>query len=122
MVRTNCYTFFESLVKEILNLTKETRKNDSIDLLNLNKELIRRCDTACKNFLPTYPQTNIPGTLNPLKRRILPKLLNIDTKFIGQFGVGFYSVFLVADKVEIITRSYSDNEFTPYIPLWVNVS
>lgn len=30
---------------------------------------------------------------------------------IGRFGVGFYSAFLVADKVEILTRSYFDNEF-----------
>lgn len=29
---------------------------------------------------------------------------------IGHFGLGFYSSFMVADKVEIITRSYKDGE------------
>jgi len=31
-----------------------------------------------------------------------------DSGIIGHFGLGFYSAFMVADKVEIITKSYSD--------------
>ncbi len=31
-----------------------------------------------------------------------------DTGVIGHFGLGFYSAFMVADKVEIITKSYKD--------------
>lgn len=30
------------------------------------------------------------------------------TNIIGHFGLGFYSAFMVADKVEIITKSYTD--------------
>lgn len=31
-----------------------------------------------------------------------------DTGIIGHFGLGFYSAFMVADKVEILTKSYKD--------------
>jgi len=33
-----------------------------------------------------------------------------DSNLIGQFGVGFYSVFMVADKVEVTTRKAGDSE------------
>lgn len=38
-----------------------------------------------------------------------------DSGIIGHFGLGFYSAFMVADKVEIITKSYNDEPAAHWI-------
>jgi molecular chaperone HtpG len=40
----------------------------------------------------------------------LSKYKDSAANLIGHFGLGFYSAFMVADKVEIITKSYKDDE------------
>ena len=40
---------------------------------------------------------------------------NNETGVIGHFGLGFYSAFMVADKVEIITKSYKDEPAAHWI-------
>ncbi len=38
------------------------------------------------------------------------ELENTDVGIIGQFGVGFYSAFMVAEKVEVLSRAYGEEE------------
>lgn len=37
-----------------------------------------------------------------------------DASIIGHFGLGFYSAFMVAEKVEVLTQSYQDDAATVY--------
>jgi molecular chaperone HtpG len=52
--------------------------------------------------------TNVGTIANSGTRKFLETLKeskdSSDAEFIGQFGVGFYSAFMVADKVELVTR------------------
>lgn len=45
-------------------------------------------------------------------KEFVQKFKNIEdaSQIIGHFGLGFYSSFMVADKVEILTRSYKEKE------------
>ncbi|MBI1314862.1 molecular chaperone HtpG [bacterium] len=47
------------------------------------------------------------GSLDYLKK--LSDAQKNDVSLIGQFGVGFYSAFMLADQVEVLTRSYSED-------------
>lgn len=38
-----------------------------------------------------------------------------DIDIIGQFGVGFYSVFMVAEKVEVLSKAYGSNEANVWV-------
>jgi len=52
------------------------------------------------------------GSLN-FKKEMDENAADID--IIGQFGVGFYSAFMVASKVTVISRAYGENDATKWI-------
>lgn len=61
--------------------------------------------------------TNLGTIAQSGTEEFLKALENGDNSLIGQFGVGFYSSFLVAEKVEVLTRSY-ESDSTGY--KWVS--
>lgn len=48
--------------------------------------------------------------MEALKARQEASNSNALNEVIGQFGVGFYSVFMIADKVRVVSRSHNPNE------------
>jgi len=54
-------------------------------------ELVENLGTIANSGTKKFLQQLTPGTA-------------IDSNLIGQFGVGFYSIFMVADQAEVITR------------------
>ncbi|MCY2962276.1 MAG: ATP-binding protein, partial [Planctomycetota bacterium] len=64
-------------------------------------ELVQNLGTIAhsgsKEFFQSIVESGKSGSAGP------------DLSLIGQFGVGFYSAFMLADNVEVVTRSYTED-------------
>ncbi len=59
------------------------------------------------NNLGTIAKSGSKEFMAKLKKAKEKKDINI----IGQFGVGFYSAFMVADKIEVVSKSFNDKAY-----------
>ncbi|WP_024653478.1 molecular chaperone HtpG [Borrelia persica] len=94
---------------KFLNITDEKFKDIKLDPkieINFDKKCIKIKDngigmnrTDLINHLGTIAKSGTKEFINKLK-----KDEKKDASLIGQFGVGFYSAFIVAEKVEVITK------------------
>jgi molecular chaperone HtpG len=90
---------------EPLQITLEPREADNVLVIRDNGIGMTR-DELIKN-LGTIAHS---GSLEFLKTAAQAGKDASNLSLIGQFGVGFYSAFMLADKVEVLSRSYSSSE------------
>lgn len=94
----------------------ENTKPEILITSNTEKKILSVSDNGIgmsRDDLITYLGTIAKsGTKEFLKAA---KNENTDSELIGQFGVGFYSVFMVADKVEVLTRKLGSGETYKFI-------
>ena len=96
-----------------LNLTANNSNSQELEIKlipNLDDNLLTIVDNGIgmneKELIDNLGTIAKSGT-----KIFMNSIKNENDNFIGQFGVGFYSSFLVADKVEVISRSSVNEEY-----------
>ncbi len=102
--------YFKSLTDDSVNLSRDDFKIE-IELdkdartLTLSDNGIGMTEDELENNLGTIAKS---GSLNFKKENAESENAD-DISVIGQFGVGFYSSFMVADKVEVVTKAFGED-------------
>lgn len=101
----------ESAIKPYRNTAKPEQYPASREAMPRTEELMVRQDTP---YVNTYSSEYFPGIMNPLKTRVISKLLNIDTRFRDNMTTTNSSDFLVSLPVrlqKVVSMQISAFEF-----------
>lgn len=86
---------------EIGNTRIEIKVNEAAKTLHIIDKGIGMSESEVEKYLNQVAFSSAEEFLQKYKD---------DASIIGHFGLGFYSAFMVAEKVEVITKSYRDEE------------
>ncbi|KYN96513.1 heat shock protein 90, putative [Plasmodium reichenowi] len=96
--------------EEVIDNLGTIAKSGSLNFLNKlkeKKEILNRDNNINKNQIHNNIDNN--NNKNNIDVPIEANEKSQEGDIIGQFGVGFYSSFVVSNKVEVFTRSYDNN-------------
>jgi len=102
-IKYNSLTNTNVLGKET-NLEIRLTLNKENNTLTIEDTGIGMTNADLKNNLGTIASSGTQKFVQAVKE-------GTDLSMIGQFGVGFYSAFLVADKLEVLTKNNDDDEY-----------
>lgn len=88
-----------------LRITLEPNKDDRVLVIRDNGIGMTRDELS--GNLGTIARSGSSEFIRNLKQA---EEKDADVNLIGQFGVGFYSAFMLADRVEVVTRSHSEEQ------------
>ena len=94
----------EKLLEENTSLSIEVTSDEKEKTITITDNGVGMSKDEVIDNIGTIARSGTKQFLNSMSDQESP-----DTKLIGQFGVGFYSVFLVAKKVELRTRRAGSN-------------
>ncbi len=86
---------------ELGNLTIEVHLDNEAKTLTISDKGIGMSEEEVKKYLNQVAFSSAQEFLEKYKD---------ESSIIGHFGLGFYSAFMVADKVEVITKTYQDEK------------